>query len=662
MEPNVKFKEEVAKDLLAKIKAFDFGTIEKLKKAKDENGTFDVIISTEDIDRSGEIVRQDGWDLTNYKNNPIVLWGHDYYSLPVGVCLETYKTTVRGVPALGARGVFLSADINPFAQQVRRLYEYGVKAGAGVGCTTSVGFIPKEFDSNAERPTITKAELLEFSFVPVPANQGVGPGKGRALTLDEAHELGLDTVGMRTKGVEFATLRGAIPENTTDKKAANNAAWKAPRFEDFSEKAWEDLTDEEKIKIASHFAWTKSSVPTAFADLQLPHHRASDGAVVFNGLKSAMQALLADTELPKSDRKAAYDHLAEHYKLFDKKPPEYVELKEAEAGDHCQMDDGSPGILSGDPKDPDGPLVCIPQEQDKSASTEHTSQKALIKDVGDEHTRHSAEVEKAFDTYEDALDSEDTDPHAAMKDMHSSLGDEHQMHRANSVKCFRSFDPAENKAFDKSQHLDALREAHAKYEAKCQAAMGEFATKSTKAFDDNTNEKATEAFETLRDTLDANQRVHKKAVVRIAKAMCKAAFGEDDQADEKTLIILREFLAPHVDAQLLPAVTAKLGSRLATEQKTKLGEAHKLLTAAKSVLEGLSLSLADGSEEEGRSDQTTGLGDVPRITRSRPRVPSPADNELDAHMLGREILRGIEAAARSGLGKLNLEIRNRSKN
>src|ERR1700733_11267756 len=127
MNLDLKITDEVAKDIRARVKAFDFKAIEKIKKAKDDNGTFDVIISTEDLDRSGEIVRQNGWEMTNYKNNPIVLWGHDYYSLPIGVCTETYKTEVHGVPATGAKGVFFSADINPLAQQVRKMYDLGIK-------------------------------------------------------------------------------------------------------------------------------------------------------------------------------------------------------------------------------------------------------------------------------------------------------------------------------------------------------------------------------------------------------------------------------------------------------------------------------------------------------------------------------------------------------
>jgi hypothetical protein len=116
--------------------------IEKMKADGEDSGRFEVVISTADQDRQGEIVDQKGWDLAHYKNNPIVLWGHNYTGLPI------------------AKGRFAPESANPFAQQVRRLYD------AKILRTTSVGFIAKEMEGN----TITKAELLEFSFVPVPAN------------------------------------------------------------------------------------------------------------------------------------------------------------------------------------------------------------------------------------------------------------------------------------------------------------------------------------------------------------------------------------------------------------------------------------------------------------------------------------------------------------
>lgn len=128
-----------------------FVTIDK------EAGTFTMIASTADVDRQGESIDQSGWDLTNYKNNPIILWAHDYSALPIGIA-EEIDVTENGLVI--SKGRFASAEANPQAENVRLLYEEGILR------TMSVGFIPLERNGNI----ITKAELLEVSFVPVPAN------------------------------------------------------------------------------------------------------------------------------------------------------------------------------------------------------------------------------------------------------------------------------------------------------------------------------------------------------------------------------------------------------------------------------------------------------------------------------------------------------------
>ena len=142
----------------------------------------------------------------------------------------------------------------------------------------------------------------------------------------------------------------------------------------------------------------------------------------------------------------------------------------------------------------------------------------------------------------------------------------------------------------------------------------------------------------------------------------QAAFGEEEQADEKTLDILKEYLAPHIDAQLLPAIAAKIGSKLSSATKDKLGEAHQHMKAAKAVLESLHPGLADGDGEESRSDDSKTVGDGSRENRSKTRSASHSDDgALKAHIQAREIVGGIEAAARKALGDLNAEIRDRSK-
>ncbi len=182
-----KFSEEAKAKLVAALSTTEVADFIAKTKAADESGRFRVVISTADLDRQGEIVDQNGWDLNNYLQNPVVLWGHDYYALPIGVCDKiSIEDIGNGRQGLVAEGKFAPADANPFAQQVRKLYD------AGIVRTTSVGFIVGEMQGN----TVTKAELLEFSFVPVPANP-------YALSLSQAKELDLDMEMLSIKGLKF---------------------------------------------------------------------------------------------------------------------------------------------------------------------------------------------------------------------------------------------------------------------------------------------------------------------------------------------------------------------------------------------------------------------------------------------------------------------------
>ncbi len=216
---DVGFKEKLAEAIAkASIKAI----IEQTKAASDEDtGTFDVIISTMDVDRHGESVDVNGWDLTHYKTNGVVLWAHDYGGLPIGVC--TSIATQDG--KLRAQGKFVPGDANPFAQQVRKLYDFGaVKA-------TSVGFIAEETNGNV----ITKAELLEFSFVPVPANP-------YCLTLEKA---GWNVGELVTKGIFFVEKKDDAPPADEPPADSNETAEDAADKEE-AEKPDEAAVEESK--------------------------------------------------------------------------------------------------------------------------------------------------------------------------------------------------------------------------------------------------------------------------------------------------------------------------------------------------------------------------------------------------------------------------------
>jgi len=100
-----------------------------------------------------------GWDIENFLKNPVVLWAHNYSELPIAIAEKVEKIQEGLKIALR----FASEKANPKAQQVRLLVEEGIQKAV------SVGFIPHERDESDEK-IITKAELLELSFVPVPAN------------------------------------------------------------------------------------------------------------------------------------------------------------------------------------------------------------------------------------------------------------------------------------------------------------------------------------------------------------------------------------------------------------------------------------------------------------------------------------------------------------
>ncbi len=127
-----------------------------IKSFDDETRSFLAVASDESIDRQGEAIAQDGWDLENYKKNPVVLWGHDYSQPPIGKTLEI--GTMNG--KLMFRPSFASAEEYSFADTIWKLYRNGFMKAF------SVGFIPKEMEGD----TFTSQELLEISAVTVPAN------------------------------------------------------------------------------------------------------------------------------------------------------------------------------------------------------------------------------------------------------------------------------------------------------------------------------------------------------------------------------------------------------------------------------------------------------------------------------------------------------------
>jgi len=169
----------------------------------------------------------------------------------------------------------------------------------------SFGFVTIEDEWEQEskpiRRTLTQITLREISPVTWPAY------KQTSVAVRSAHEAGID-------------LR-VVPDNiSTAVDEDRRTPWEKPRLEDFTSEQWSDLSDEERDDIAGHFTWSPTMPPESFSELSLPHHRASDGKVVWRGLVAAA-GRLDQTRLPESAMGAVRAHLAAHYKAFGEEAP-----------------------------------------------------------------------------------------------------------------------------------------------------------------------------------------------------------------------------------------------------------------------------------------------------------------------------------------------------
>jgi HK97 family phage prohead protease len=126
---------------------------------------YEFTASTADMDRDGEVIDVSGWDLKNFKKNPVIMFAHDYRTLPIG---RATKVGIRDGKLVN-NVEFPPEGTYEFADIVERL------VGAGFLKTESVGFMPKKWEDGdggekTPRRTYTKQELLEISIVPVPSN------------------------------------------------------------------------------------------------------------------------------------------------------------------------------------------------------------------------------------------------------------------------------------------------------------------------------------------------------------------------------------------------------------------------------------------------------------------------------------------------------------
>jgi len=128
---------------------------------------FEFVMSDETQDRMGDVISADGWDLKDFRKNPVALYGHNSRDLPIG----SWKNVRLEGKRLIGKLQLADEGTSPFIDTIRKLLvQRHLKA-------VSVGFLPSEAEPLTKDSDpfwgpfrYLKQALMECSVVSVPAN------------------------------------------------------------------------------------------------------------------------------------------------------------------------------------------------------------------------------------------------------------------------------------------------------------------------------------------------------------------------------------------------------------------------------------------------------------------------------------------------------------
>jgi hypothetical protein len=430
-----------------------------------------------------------------------------------------------------------------------------------------------------------------------------------------------------TKGFFYET-KGAVPYHDYG-EADPDEAWDGP------EQVKECGDDVEKLK--SICAWFDSEDPDVKSSYKLPHHRVSDRKAVLKGVEAAgaaIQGSRGGVEIPDKDIAAVKAHLAKHYKAFGKTPPwEKKSEKSPQIGDRCELDDGTPGVLADDSKNP-GALVCVPSKSSKSQNMNDE----LNKKFKAEHERHGKAFAKAIDEFK------------SIDEFTKAIDGEQDDHLEKCMKAIDDSYALEDQKPKKSidEFKNAIESEHLKHVKACDKSIDEF--KGEMGDDEEGKQKAIDKFtKSIGAELDRHEKAHDE--------LLKAEMGEGDDDEEKSL---RDTIAESI-------AILKSGRAISAKNKDKLKAIVKAIedhhtehekftndvTAA--IKELMGSEDADGGEEPSKKpEDDESEGEKALKERSRPADSTTEKmSEFDAYLFAREILRAVNTASRDGLAKIN---------
>ena len=153
---------------------------------KQEDNGGEIMISTPSVDRDRDRVLPEGARTTSYMKNPVVQWGHNYF--------EPWATIGRtNSLEIGQDGIKAAFTFREAANEADPLHIVRTLWDGGFVNTASVGFNPIQWEENEHGGfDFTEWELLEWSLVPIPANQDALRLAVKALDVPEHTTWGID--------------------------------------------------------------------------------------------------------------------------------------------------------------------------------------------------------------------------------------------------------------------------------------------------------------------------------------------------------------------------------------------------------------------------------------------------------------------------------------
>ena len=134
-------------------------------RANAKQDGMDFILSDETVDRYGDVISSEGWKLTNFRKNPIALFGHRGDS-PIGTWrnIHVEDRALRGTLVLADEGT------SPRIDEIRKLMNAGILRAVSVGFHAIKMEDRKDDEGHWLGWHFVEQELVETSLVSVPAN------------------------------------------------------------------------------------------------------------------------------------------------------------------------------------------------------------------------------------------------------------------------------------------------------------------------------------------------------------------------------------------------------------------------------------------------------------------------------------------------------------